>query len=170
LLKFFGHSNFCNILLKFPITSEDYATLRSLFSKSYSSWSIDFGFIYTVEKTMITLLYKEIFENYKIIKIITYRYKFARYLHRLGFRVNFKQPIHNSALNLEKVEIVLVGGSVGSTSKIINIVKNICLDNLTLIIVQHVEKEPPAKFDEILQSYTKYKVLNVEDGDSIKKV
>ena len=169
MLKFFEHSNLCSILFEFPVNNEDYEILQNLFSKPYSRWHIDFGYIYTLEASVIDILYKEIFEKDKKIEIVTYRYKLSRYLHKLGFDVTFKQFKPNSALNLDDVELVLIGGSADSTLKIIEIVKNITLTNLTLVIVQHIEKNKVGDFDKILSNYTNYKVTYVKDGENIKK-
>ena len=169
MLKFFENSSICTILLRFPITHQDYETLDNLLAKSYKHWSIDFGFIYTLDTDFINMLYKEIVENDKSIEIITYRYKLSRYLHKLGFKTTFKQPIPNSALDIDDIEVILIGGSADSSSKIIKIVENIILDNLSLVIVQHIEKDIVDEFDIILQKYTNYKVSYVKDGETIQK-
>jgi len=169
LLKFFENSNSCSILLTFPITKQDYETLENLFNQPYNEWYINFGFIYTIEANLIEMMYRKIFENNKKVEIITYRYKISRYLHKLGFHTIFQQSIPISTLDLDDIEMILIGGSADSSSKIIEIVKNITLYNLTLIIVQHIESDKICEFDHILQQYTNHKVFYAKNGETIQK-
>lgn len=169
MLKFFGHGYSCNILIESTITREDYELLVTLFAKPYDNWSINFAFIYVIESDIIALLYQEIVEKKKQIEIITSTYKISRYLRKLGFKVTFNQPQQKSSLDLDAIDVVLIGGSAGSSDKIIEIVKNISLYNLTLVIVQHVEENFEGKFDEILQRYTNHKVSYARDTELIQK-
>lgn len=169
MLKFFENGDSCNILLKFPISEQDLDMLSELFSKQYLNWQIDFGFIHCIDIKLIELLYKEIIENKKNIRIITYRYKLNRYLNDLGFHMKFIQPLHRSALNIDEIEVVLIGGSADSSPKVLDIVKNVSLYNLTLVIVQHVEEKRVGEFDSVLQRYTNHKVYYAQDGHMLQK-
>ena len=169
MLKFFDSSDSCRVLLKFPITTDDHKMLSNLFSKLYTSWHIDFGFVYTLEAHILEMLYYEIFENKKDVEIITYRYKLSRYLHKLGFHTTFMQPKPKGVFGLDDVEVVLIGGSADSSYKIIEIVKNITLYNLTLVIVQHIDNEIVGDFDEILQRYTNHNVSYAKHNQQLEK-
>ena len=169
MLKFFEDAYSCKIFLKPPLVNQDYDCLRELLKKTYDSWIIDFGFIEIIEEILVSILYEEMIENKKIIEIITHRYKLNRYLNKLGFQVILHQFMHRSALDIDKIEVVLIGGSADSSPKIIEIVKNVALYDLSLVIIQHVEEEVIGRFDEILQKYTNHKVAYARDGELLQK-
>ncbi|NOQ31200.1 MAG: hypothetical protein GQ570_08770 [Helicobacteraceae bacterium] len=169
MLKFFEKDHRCEVLIDPPFKSEDIKTLSTLFSKNYISWSIIFGRIYSVEVELIQLLYKEIIKNKKSISLTTHKYKLNRYFHQLGFTTTFNSLIKDDVIDVESVEVVLIGGSADSSSKVMEIIKNCSFKNLTLIIVQHVEANGTQLFDKVLQEYTSTKVTYAKDGEEIKK-
>ncbi|MEA2100273.1 MAG: CheR family methyltransferase [Campylobacterota bacterium] len=169
MLKFFDSNHSCHIILELPITSDDYDMLKSLFTKEYSSWHLEFGRVYSIKTDMLNLLYKEIYDNSKHISITTHKNKLNSYLYRRGFKTTFKSLIKQDVLDIENIELVLIGGSADSSSKIIEIVKNVRLHNLALVVVQHVQVDKNGIFDELLQNYTNYKVSYAKDGMKIQK-
>ena len=169
MLKFFEQGVSCTVLLEPPLNISDTQTLSTLFNKDYASWNVEFGRIYGLKADMLNLLYEEIFKNQKNISITTRKNKLNRYLRKLGFSTTFDSLIKDSVVDIENVKLVLIGGSADSSPKILNIIKNTTLDNLSLVIVQHVEPDRVGKFDSILKNDTKYKVSYAKDGEAIKK-
>ena len=169
MLKFFEHFGSCDIVLDLPLHVEDTLALKNLFAKEYNSWYVKFGRVYNIDTDMIKLLHLNIFKYRKNIKITTHKHKLNRYLHQLGFDTIFESLISQDVLNIDDIEVVLIGGSADSSEKIVDIVKNTSLVNLALVIVQHVEPDKKGIFDEILQRLTTYKVSYVKDGQKIEK-
>jgi len=169
VLKFFERGYSCDILLEPPIHTQDIENLQKLFCKNYRSWHVEFGRIYSIDAEMVELLYKEIIQNKKHINITTHKYKLNRYLHQLGFKAIFESLIKNDIVNIDNIEIVLIGGSADSSPKILEIIKQTNLKNLALVVVQHVEPQGKQLFDKILQQYTDSKVLYAKDGKKINK-
>ena len=169
MLKYFEGENSCHILIKPSITLDDIKTLKILLEGRYDSWKVEFGRVYSLPTEIITLLYKSIFEDSKKITIVTHKNKLNRYLHKLGFSTNFESWIKNDVVDLNNIELILIGGSASSSEKIIEIVKNTELNNLNLVVVQHVESGREGIFDAILQRYTKYKVSYAQAGDRVQK-
>jgi len=169
MLKFFNVSQFCHIVIEPPLTMSDTEMLEALLQKEYASWRIEFGRIYNVNVEIVNLLYKEIYENNKKISILAHKNKLSRYFNNLGFKVKFESLLKKNIVNLNDIQVVLIGGSADSSNKIMEIVKNITLNNLTLVIVQHVKLDIKGIFDEILQKFTKHKVSYAKDGEKIKK-
>ena len=170
MVKFFDEGENCNIVINNPIIADDIDTIQRLLnSENYTSWSLSFGRIYMIERSLVTLLYDEIFIQKKNIKIITHKEKLNRYLHKIGFRTTFISLIKEDIVSIHDIEVVIVGGSAGSSQKILNLVKKVTLENLTLVIVQHIEENKDECFDEILQQYTNHKVGYARDGDKVEK-
>ena len=169
MLKWFDHKSLCHIVLELPITIDDKLLMSSLFEKNYTSWTLEFGRIYSVDIEIINLLYQEIFENFKDIRIIVHKSKLSRYLHKLGFKATFDSLVKEDVVNIKDIEVVLIGGSADSSSKVLEIVENVSLDNLALVVVQHVEPNRDGTFDKILQRKTQYSVSYAKEGSKVKK-
>jgi len=169
MLKFFDSSYSCKVLIELPITNDDYIMLKSLFSKNYISWSLEFGRVYSVDSNILNLLYDEIYGNNKNISIITHKNKLNRYFHKMGFKTTFKSLIKDDVLDIEKIEIVLVGGSADSSPKIIDIIKSIEFKNISLVIVQHIQIGKDYIFNDVLKEYTNNKIFYCYDGMKIEK-
>jgi len=168
MLKFFERFGSCDIIIDPPIVDYDIETLDGLLNRQYISWNIEFGRVYNINTEIVKLLNKHLLENKKI-KITTNKYKLNRYLHQLGFYSIFKSLINEEIIDIHDINIILIGGSADSSPKIQQIVKDTNLDNLTLIIVQHVEPQRVGIFDEILQNTTKHRVSYAKDGEKIEK-
>ena len=169
MLKYFEREKFCHIILEPPVVFDDIEMLKSLFQRKYNSWHLEFGRIYNIDVDIIEILYQRIFVKSLDIEITTHKSRLNRYLKGLGFRTKFDSLINQDVVSLSQVEIILIGGSADSSSKIMEIVKNVTLENLTFIIVQHVEESKIGEFDKILQRETKYRVSYAQDGQKIEK-
>ncbi|MCX6076735.1 MAG: hypothetical protein NTW78_07595 [Campylobacterales bacterium] len=169
MLKYFEDSKECRVMLHPPLVAEDIDALQKLFYKEYSRWIVEFGRIYSISGVLVHLLYKEIFENSKNISIITHKNKLNRYLNKLGFETTFISLLKDSVVKTSLIEVVLIGGSADSSPKIVNIVSNIDITNLSVVVVQHVQIDRVGIFDEILQKYTTHKVCYAKDGEKIQK-
>ncbi len=169
MLKFFESDSSCHIVIEVPIVNDDCKMLENLLLRKYVSWHIEFGRVYNIDLKMIHILYKEIYINQKNVKITTHKHKLTRYLKGLGFKIFFQSLIKDDVVKLSDIEVVLIGGSADSSVKIKEIVQKTRLDNISLVIVQHVEANKVGLFDKILQRITKYKVSYAQDGKKLKK-
>ena len=169
MIKFFERENICHIILENPLVSDDTEMLESLLKRDYDAWNLEFGRVYNIGIEIIEILYQNIEIQNKTIKIITHKSRLNRYLKGLGFKTQFDSLINQDVVHLSKIEVVLVGGSADSSAKIIEMVKSITLENLTFIIVQHVDPSRVGEFDQILQRETGYSVSYAQDGEKLKK-
>lgn len=168
MLKFFESDKSCHVLLDPPLTQSDAEALDNLFKCNYLSWYVEFGRIYYIDVDILNMLYREIFQNSKNILIKTHKSKLNRYLHKLGFNTTFESLIKEDVVQINDIKIILIGGSADSSNKVIDIVQNTDLDNLTLVVIQHVEANRVGIFDEILQKKTKQRVSYAKDGERVK--
>ena len=170
MLKFFDiEDSSCHIVLDAPLSKDDSKTLALLLEKEYLSWNIEFGHIYNIGVDILNTLYEAIFQKQKKVSITTHKSKLNRYLHSLGFKTHFVSLIKNEIVDINSIDVVVVGGSADSSTKIVEILKNATLQNITLVIVQHVEATRVGEFDVILQRLTTQKVSYAKDAQEIKK-
>lgn len=169
MIRTFEENSECRIILDPPIVAIDIEQLQNLFLKNHCKYIVEFGRIYSVDIVIINLLYKEIFYERKDIFIITHKNILDRYLNQLGFNTHFISLIKESIVHVSEVKVILIGGSTDSSQKIIEILKHTKIDNISIVIVQHIEPYKLGHFDEILQKYTNYKVSYARDGEKIKK-
>jgi len=169
MLRFFEEYNVCKIILDPPLKQEDITQFKNLFNKKYPSWIVEFGRIYSVDTVIINTLYEQIFQHKRDISIITHKNRLNRYLHKLGFKTKFISLIKEDIVCTSDIEVVLIGGSTDSSPKVINILSNIDISNLSVFIVQHAEPDRVEMFDEVLQRYTKHRVCYANDGEKVKK-
>ena len=169
MLKFFEDDDNCNIVIDYPIVDDDIERVDTLLeSKKYLHWKITFGRIYIIDRSLITILHKAIFLNKRSVKIVTHKEKLSRYLHKLGFTTTFTSFIKDDVIQTDNFKVVLIGGSAGSSQKILEVIKNVKLQNLALVIVQHIEADKRNYFDDIAQKYTDCKVAYAEDKQQIE--
>ncbi len=169
MIKFFSSESSSHILLTLPLDADDEKLLLREFSKGYKKYQLEFGTIYNININILNILYQEVLINKKNILITTHTNNLYRYLNKLGFEVQFVSLVKEYIVHINEVEVVLIGGSADSSPKIIDIVQNTNLTNLSLIIVQHVEMGKKGVFDEILQHYTQHQVKYAQEGEEIKK-
>jgi len=169
MLETFVSANSLRILIKAPVSFSDRSDLSLELSKKYKKYHLEFGKVYSVSQEIINILYTEIYTNKKSIAITTHTNSLNRYLNKLGFKAKFVSLVKDYVLSANKVEVVLIGGSSDSSPKIIEIVKNINLSNISLVLVQHVEMGKKGIFDEILQYYTKCEVRYAKDNEKLEK-
>ncbi|MDF1874890.1 hypothetical protein JHD48_04000 [Sulfurimonas sp. SAG-AH-194-I05] len=167
MIRSFNAGGTCHLMLQDPIKKDDITFLKNALNKHYDSWHVEFGNSYTVTVAIIDLLYYEIFENEKDISLTLYRSKLNRYFQSLGFKTKFVSLLKNEVVDFSEVEVILLGGSAGSSEKIIKMVSDICLEKTTLVLVQHVQADTIGIFDSVLQKYTKYKVSYAKDGEKL---
>jgi len=169
MVKYFKREHSLDIILEPPLVSDDNVVLKSILELHYNQVNIEFGHVYSVDDQMIKILNDELNVKHKNIKIITHKYKLDRYFHKLGFKTKFISLLGSKLVHIDSIDMILIGGSANSSTKIMEFVKNITLENSTLVCVQHVEPDKKGLFDNILQKYTKYKVSYANDGEKIEK-
>lgn len=158
-----------HILFTLPVDLGDEKLLSSELNKGYKKYHLEFGKIYNININILNILYQEIVINKKDIQIITHTNNLYRYFNKLGFDVEFISLVKEYVVHINEIEVVLIGGSADSSPKIIEIVKNTHLNELSLVIVQHVEMGRKGIFDEILQHYTKHEVKYAQQDEKLKK-
>lgn len=168
MLKFFDKNNECHIVLNPPITDVDIVTLEKLFDSHYIIWRVIVGHVYSIEKKLVTMLYNEIFIKRKKILITTHKAKLNKYLHHLGFSTTFHSLLKEELVDATDTNVILIGGSAGSSEKIIEIIQKSSLENFSVVIVQHIDPNKDFTFDGILQKYTSHKVEYVQEGTVLK--
>jgi len=77
------------------------------------------------------------------------------YLRRLGLNVQNSKPVIPSTSE-KQISKVVIGGSAGGLKKVIEIIKRVPQQPLTLFIVLHQKADTPSLLSKVLQSYTKY--------------
>ena len=169
MLRFYEESYHCHIVIDSSFEASDIKRLEELFNEEYAEWFVEFTTIYSLDAGVIELLYSETFLKKKEIVLHPHKERLARYLHKLGFVTHSFLQEEKHLIDAQSIEIVLIGGSADSSEKIIEIVKNRALENLTLIIVQHQQAEGISSFDTILKPYTNAKVSYAKDFQKIKK-
>ncbi len=169
MLRFFEKGDSCDILLDSPLEFEDLELLKELFTRSYKHWHVEFCMVYSIDAQMVELLYQEINENGKYIDISTHKHKLNNYLGKIGFHTALQVLNRDSGIATQNIEIILIGGSAGSSEKVLEAIKELKLTNLAVVIVQHIETEAQQLFDKILQNYTNVEVSYPADGERIKK-
>ncbi|MDQ7061473.1 MAG: CheR family methyltransferase [Sulfurimonas sp.] len=158
-----------HIVIGYPCTDADADTLALELSKGEKAYHIEFGSIYIINAKMLHLLYSRIYNNKQNIRLITHTNKLYRYLKKVGLKSSFISLIKDNIVEVQNVELILIGGSSGSSQKILAFIKKVNLDNLSLVIVQHVEMHKKGIFDEVLQNFTRHAVSYAQDGEKIKK-
>ena len=169
MIKYFRRKHSLDIILEPPLLSDDDVLLKSILEVDCDNINIEFGHIYSVDAEILKILNHEINVKRKNIKITTHKYKLDRYFHKLGFSTKFISLLGSKLVDIDGIDMILIGGSANSSNKILEFVKNISLENSTLVCVQHVEPDKKGLFDNILQKYTKYKVSYANDGQKIEK-
>lgn len=169
MLKAFNDTLERHILIEYPYTDNDMHTLELELSREYKSYNIDFMQIYTLNKKTVNLLYNELYVKKKNIRLTSHTKKLHRYLKKLGFKSKFVSLVKNDVVHASLVEVVILGGSADSSSKVLEIVKHINIQNLTLVIVQHVKQTKKGFFDNVLKKYTKHIVKYATNNEKLEK-
>ena len=169
MLRFYEESYVCHIIIDNSFASEDLQKLETLFEEEYSQWFVEFVNIYTLDASIIEILYSEIFLKQKDIVLHPQKERLTHYLHKLGFKT-FSSLEHKEAIvDAQSIEVILIGGSMDSFEKIVAIVKQCNFENLSLVIVQHQQAEGRNSFDKILQPYTSHKVSYAKEMQQLQK-
>ncbi|MBF0318198.1 MAG: hypothetical protein HQL01_00125 [Nitrospirae bacterium] len=99
------------------------------------------------------------------LSIITFRRVLWSYLSKLNIKNTYTAPPQGYT---KGVRALAIGGSAGSTEKIIGIVKHLPLMDITVFIVQHIREDIPTAMDQILKNYTSYTVKLAKSGTQIE--
>ena len=161
-------NNLCHILIDTPFEKNDAEILKAQLQKYFGSFYVEFGKVYSVESSIVDLLYEAIYEQKKQVEIITHTVKLNNYFYKLGFKTRFFSIIKSNVVDTTEVEVLLIGGSADSSPKIKKIVESIHFSSLALVIVQHVEENKTHFFDAILQRYTSNNVSYAKQGEALK--
>lgn len=168
-MQYFINKRTCSILIQNSADVSDTEELKNIFSNEYIEYNIEFNDVFTLSKEMIQLLFQEIVRKSKKVFIHTSTRQLHTYLTKVGIQNTFDSVLKKKILFASKIKIILLGGSADSSSKILYFVQNCTLENVSLVIVQHVEPQKVGMFDTILQEYTKSKVSYATDGELIQK-
>jgi len=129
-----------------------------------NKYELNFKNIKFLPKNLIEKLYS-IKHNLSIFVDNT---KLSYYLINLGFDLNSSYSDKNPSSFLYKLNYVAIGGSAGSLSKIIDIVKFLPKSDLSLFIIMHHKSDLKSDLKEILQNYTIY--YNIVEVNKTTKI
>ena len=132
--------------------------------KDDTNIEINFLNIQIIPKSIIIRL-KQIKEN---VKIFTNESTLKSYLMNLGFELKYHNNYEEKFKTLN-LEYICVGGSAGSLSKFIEIVKNLPKSDVSVFIVMHQKADKESTLSNILQKYTEhYKVVEPASDTKIE--
>ena len=129
-----------------------------------NKYELNFKNIKFLPKNLIEKLYS-IKHN---LSIFVDNMKLSYYLINLGFDLNSSNCDKSYSSFLYKLNYVAIGGSAGSLSKIIDIVKFLPKSDLSLFIIMHHKSDLKSDLKEILQNYTIY--YNIVEVNKTTKI
>lgn len=169
MLRYYEENSSCCIVIDTSFQKEDIKRIEQLFEEEYATWIVEFVNIYTIDALVVQVLYNAIIIEKKNILLYPQKERVAHYLHKLGFETHSLIEQQDNIIDAQNIKVVLLGGSMDSTQKVIEIVKSCNFHNLSFIIIQHQQAKGIDAFDEILQKYTYHKVSYAKDMQIIKK-
>lgn len=92
------------------------------------------------------------------LKIVTYRSLLSHSLMRLGFAVRQMQAKKNQT-SLTDCRAIVIGGSANSLDKILHIIENLPVSEVSIFVVQHVSEHEENLLDQLLRVRTEYAVI-----------
>jgi chemotaxis protein methyltransferase CheR len=168
MLRIFEEAQSCKIVLDTPI-DKDCELLKFHLERNFNSFEIIFSQVYSVNKEIINLLYEQIYQHHKVIKLIVHKYVLYRYLNSLGFHSSFESLLQDEVKRYHTLKAIVIGGSANSSDKILTILSNIDITHITVFIIQHVDPHYRGKFDQIISHQTGHRSAYAKDGETIQK-
>ncbi|MFK2821585.1 CheR family methyltransferase [Arcobacter sp. YIC-80] len=146
------------------IEKKDLKELENYIKKDYIKIEISFLNIQIIPKNLVLLLK----ENIHKIDIFTNELTLKTYLINLGFTLTFKDNYNNKPKKLN-LQYIAIGGSAGSLSKFIEIIKNLPKSEVSIFIIMHQKADNKSILSNILQKYTSnYKVVEAKSDMRIE--
>ncbi|MGA1939250.1 CheR family methyltransferase [Arcobacter sp. YIC-310] len=146
------------------IEKKDLKELENYIKKDYIKIEISFLNIQIIPKSLVLLLKEHIHK----IDIFTNELTLKTYLINLGFTLNFKDNYNNKPKKLN-LQYIAIGGSAGSLSKFIEIIKNLPKSEVSIFIIMHQKADNKSILSNILQKYTSnYKVVEAKSDMRIE--
>ncbi|MGP2655656.1 CheR family methyltransferase [Malaciobacter sp. WC5094] len=146
------------------IEKKDLKELENYIKKDYIKIEISFLNIQIIPKSLVLLLK----ENIHKIDIFTNELTLKTYLINLGFTLTFKDNYNNKPKKLN-LQYIAIGGSAGSLSKFIEIIKNLPKSEVSIFIIMHQKADNKSILSNILQKYTSnYKVVEAKSDMRIE--
>lgn len=146
------------------IEKKDLKELENYIKKDYIKIEISFLNIQIIPKSLVLLLKEHIHK----IDIFTNELTLKTYLINLGFTLTFKDN-YNSKPKKLNLQYIAIGGSAGSLSKFIEIIKNLPKSEVSIFIIMHQKADNKSILSNILQKYTSnYKVVEAKSDMRIE--
>lgn len=146
------------------IEKKDLKELENYIKKDYIKIEISFLNIQIIPKSLVLLLKEHIHK----IDIFTNELTLKTYLINLGFTLTFKDNYNNKPKKLN-LQYIAIGGSAGSLSKFIEIIKNLPKSEVSIFIIMHQKADNKSILSNILQKYTNnYKVVEAKSDMRIE--
>jgi len=164
LLNYLESNQRCSISFDSQIEDIDIDVFEQLLEKNYNMYELNFATVYTIPARLILLLNENINVLNKKIEMTVHKNRLSKYMHQLGFKVNFVSALNKMQVSNVNQNIIAIGGSANSSEKIINILSNIDTNRFTIFIIQHIDAKSKRVFDRVLSGYVDAKVLYAEDG------
>jgi chemotaxis protein methyltransferase CheR len=170
LISYFEDKKHLKIILDYRLDKDDDLVIEKLFKKPHiSSYEIVFNRMYSIDATLLDILYTYTHIHKKNISIITHKYRLHRYLKLLSIKNRYVSLISKMVKYNENIDVLLIGGSADSTSKIIYILSRIDISDLVVVVVQHIDAKKETNFDKILSKSISKEVVYAKNGMSIEK-
>jgi len=157
------HNNITKIIVE---SLDKKSEISQLISHLESKNTIEINFL------NIQMIPKEIVLKLNSIKqhvhIFTNESVLKGYLMNLGFELSYQSNYKNSKPKTLNLEYIVLGGSAGSLSKFIDIIKKLPPSNLSVFVVMHQKANKQSSLSQILQSHTEF--YNVIEASSDIKI
>lgn len=168
MLKFVKQGRECKIEIYDNVSSEEVLQLKELLDECFYLFSINFTRIYYIPASLTQLLYEYIEVLQKNINIVVNKSRLSKYLNHIGLKGIFVSKLKGRKSTSPNINVVAIGGSANSSSKIIEILSNIDTTKFAIFIIQHINPVKDGIFDKILANYVDSNVSYATEGMDVK--
>ncbi len=156
------------ILIEGNLNTKDAKSIHEQLNSDSSHSYIDIEFKdteylpYLIVKDLLTLKNK--------LEITTTKKTLYMYLLKLGINNDYKYKQHfQNTQYIQNVKAIAIGGSAGSVSCLIELVKTLPFVDISIFVTLHILPDRDSLLSKILKGITNYNVLDVEDKLVIKE-
>ncbi|MBN2823864.1 MAG: hypothetical protein JXQ76_00960 [Campylobacterales bacterium] len=171
-IKIFFNNHLKHIVLEEKISAFEIESFESAFNGATQHYEISFLNLKSIPQKMIERLYREIYLENHAININVKHPRLYAYLNNLGLKnklISSDRGTKMQKIQPTPLKAISIGGSADSLEKIIAIVENIPLCDITIFVIQHIKEDAKPLFDSILQNKTRYQVSYPKDAEIIKE-
>ena len=156
------------ILIEGNLNTKDSKSLHIQLNshEKYSNIEIEFK----ETQYLPSLIVKDLANLKNKLEILTSKKSLYMYLTKLGITNNYKyrQYLQNTQY-IQNVKALAIGGSAGSVSGLIEIIKHLPYSDISVFVSLHILPNKDSLLSKILSSITSYKVVDASDKMKIKE-